>query len=43
MVEIGLIAYIIFSIGVLIWGFSDLPRYMREKRKRGKRDDYWRF
>lgn len=43
MLEIGIIAYVVFAIGTLIWALADLPRYFREKKKRGKRNDYWRF
>lgn len=43
MLEIGILLYIVFSIGVMVWALADLPRWAREKRKRGKRDDYWKF
>lgn len=43
MLELGILAYIVFAIATMVWALSDLPRYFREKKKRGKRDDYWRF
>jgi len=43
MLEIAIIGFILYTIGIVIWALNDLPRYVREKEKRGKRDDYWRF
>ena len=43
MVELGILAFIIYSVGIMVWALSDMPRWVREKKKRGKRTDYKRW
>jgi len=50
--EVFILFYLLFTLGIVIWAISDLPRWSKDRKKRkdywkkktgGKRNDYRRF